>query len=81
MPRSSGRTCAVLGCANSSNKLQLWKRTESEIHKPSLHEECPCLRPYSLHRFPGHAEDQDVRQKWIKKIPITAARYVFWLTV
>ncbi|KAG7464674.1 hypothetical protein MATL_G00167940 [Megalops atlanticus] len=68
MSRKSGRTCAVLSCSNSSGKLQVWKKTVCEVHKPLLHEECPCPRPYSLHRFPGRAEDQDVRQKWIKNI-------------
>lgn len=68
MSRKSGRTCAVNGCTNSSGKLQIWKQTQCEVHKPLLHDQCPCLRPYGLHRFPGRAEDQDVREKWIRNI-------------
>uniref|UniRef100_A0A3B3HPB5 THAP-type domain-containing protein n=1 Tax=Oryzias latipes TaxID=8090 RepID=A0A3B3HPB5_ORYLA len=63
-----GRTCCVFGCFNSSAKIQAWNKTVCEIHKPLLHLDCPCLRPYGLHRFPGRAEDQDVRQKWMKYI-------------
>lgn len=68
MSRKSGRICAVNGCSHSSGKLQIWKQTQCEVHKPLLHDQCPCLRPYGLHRFPGRAEDQDVREKWIRNI-------------
>lgn len=63
-----GRACCVVGCFNNSTKLQTWNKTVCEIHKPLLHIDCPCLRPYGLHRVPGRAEDQDVRQKWMKHI-------------
>ena len=46
---SSGNTCSVINCANNSVKIQLWKKKICEIHKPSLHQACPCLLPYSLH--------------------------------
>ncbi|XP_041661853.1 zinc finger protein 658B-like [Cheilinus undulatus] len=68
MPGRSGRTCAVVGCHNSSGKLQVWKKSECLEHKPLLREDCPCLTPYGLHRFPGRAEDAAVRQQWIKNI-------------
>ena len=63
-----GRTCCVVGCFNNSMKIQAWHKAACEIHKPLLHIDCPCLRPYGLHRFPGRVEDQDVRQKWMKYI-------------
>ncbi|XP_061564966.1 uncharacterized protein LOC133419652 isoform X2 [Cololabis saira] len=68
MSRNSGRTCAVLGCSNSSGKLQIWKKNLCKTHSPLLNEDCACARPYGLHRFPGRAEDQGVRQRWIKNI-------------
>ncbi|KAM6960264.1 uncharacterized protein LKV04_021813 isoform 2-T2 [Tautogolabrus adspersus] len=64
----SGRSCAVIGCFNNSGKIQVWNKTECLEHKPLLHEECPCLRPYGLHRFPGRSKDAAVRQLWIKNI-------------
>uniref|UniRef100_A0A671VQE7 DDE Tnp4 domain-containing protein n=1 Tax=Sparus aurata TaxID=8175 RepID=A0A671VQE7_SPAAU len=63
-----GRTCCVFGCFNNSAKIQAWNKTACEIHKPLLHIDCPCLRPYGLHQFPGRAEDQDVRQKVLFKV-------------
>ncbi|XP_041849919.1 uncharacterized protein LOC121645496 [Melanotaenia boesemani] len=68
MSRRSGRTCAVIGCSNSSGKLQKWNKTECKEHRPLLYENCPCLRPFSLHRFPGRAEHKDVLQKWVENI-------------
>ncbi|XP_048103459.1 uncharacterized protein LOC125297258 isoform X1 [Alosa alosa] len=64
----SGRVCCVLGCSNSSRKIQVWNKTTCEIHPPFLHRDCPCVRPYTLHRFPGRAEEKAVRQKWIINI-------------
>ena len=63
-----GRACCVVGCFNNSTKLEAWNKTVCKIHEPLLHIDCPCLRPYGLHRVPGRAEDQDVRQKWMKHI-------------
>ncbi|XP_041862227.1 uncharacterized protein LOC121653081 [Melanotaenia boesemani] len=65
---SSGNTCSVINCTNSGVKIQIWKKKECEIHKPLQHQECPCLLPYSLHRFPGRSEDREVRQTWVKNI-------------
>lgn len=42
---------AFFGCSSSHGKLQIWKPTKIEAHKPLLHEECPCLRLFTLHRF------------------------------
>ncbi|XP_074545351.1 uncharacterized protein LOC141804665 isoform X2 [Halichoeres trimaculatus] len=68
MPGRSGRTCAVVGCHNSSGKLQILKKSECSKHKPLLWKDCPCLTPFGLHRFPGRAEDAAVRQQWIENI-------------
>ncbi|XP_049912285.1 uncharacterized protein LOC126397490 [Epinephelus moara] len=68
MSRKAGRTCAILSCSNNSGKLQLWNKTICKIHSPLLHADCPCFRPYGLHRLPGRAEDQGVRHRWIKNI-------------
>ncbi|ROL45233.1 hypothetical protein DPX16_17844 [Anabarilius grahami] len=59
-----GRACCVVGCFNNSTKLQAWNKTVCVIHEPLLHIDWP----YGLHRVPGRAEDQDVRQKWMKHI-------------
>ncbi|XP_041930411.1 uncharacterized protein LOC121694347 isoform X4 [Alosa sapidissima] len=64
---SSGKTCSVFNCSNSSNKITIWKKKQCERHKlPRV--DCPCLVPYGLHRFPGRAQDEDIRQKWVKNI-------------
>lgn len=68
MSKKSIKSCADVGCSNSSGKLQIWKQTQCDMHKPLLHEQCPCLRPYSLHAFPGRAQDEGVRQEWIRNI-------------
>lgn len=68
MSKKSIRSCADVGCSNSSGKLEIWKQTQCDMHKPLLHDQCPCLRPYSLHTFPGRAQDQGVRQEWIRNI-------------
>lgn len=47
MPR---RVCCVVGCFNNSTKLQAWNKPVCEIHEPLLHIDCPCSRPYGLHR-------------------------------
>ena len=63
-----GRTCCVFGCSNNSVKIHGWNNEACEIHEPLNHIDCPCLRPYGLHRFPGRAEDKDVRRTWVKNI-------------
>ncbi|XP_076148074.1 uncharacterized protein LOC143132435 isoform X2 [Alosa pseudoharengus] len=64
---SSGKTCSVFNCSNNSNKMTNWKKKQCERHKiPRV--DCPCLVPYGLHRFPGRAQDEDIRQKWVKNI-------------
>lgn len=64
----SGKQCAVIGCYNSSKKMQNWKINPCEIHSPKLHCECVCLQPWKLHRFPGRADDNKSRRKWISNI-------------
>lgn len=39
----SGNTCAVFNYANSSVKINLWKKKECEIHKLPLHKVSPCV--------------------------------------
>ena len=66
----SGRTCTVVKCHSNSKKLQLWKESECDIHKPLLHSDpqCTCERPYSLHRFPGRKDEVEIRRQWVKNI-------------
>ena len=71
--RHSGRTCAVKFCSNSSRNIQIWKKSERQIHKPQAHHECPCPRPYALHRFPGR-ENAEIP---FVNIVNTSARTIF----
>jgi len=63
----SGQTCAVHECYNNWKKLRIWKESECEIHH-SPHAECPCIKPYSLHRFPGRKGEEDKKRQWVKNI-------------
>ncbi|XP_063045607.1 uncharacterized protein LOC134439634 isoform X2 [Engraulis encrasicolus] len=64
----SGTSCAVIGCHNNTKKLKVWKKSVCETHSPQLKEDCPCCKPYGLHRFPGRAVDDGIRKIWIKNI-------------
>ncbi|XP_063057122.1 uncharacterized protein si:ch211-113p18.3 [Engraulis encrasicolus] len=64
----SGLTCAVIGCHNNSRKLKMWKKSVCALHSPQFKEDCPCCVPYGVHRFPGRAEDEDIRKMWIKNV-------------
>lgn len=66
MSEQSVRRSCTVGCSNSSAKLQIWKQTQCDLQK--LHDQSPSLRPHILHTFPERAQDQCVRQEWIKNI-------------
>ncbi|GAB6025320.1 hypothetical protein CHUAL_014022 [Chamberlinius hualienensis] len=76
MLKRGGLQCSVFGCSNSYAKLSKWKNELCEIHKEK-HEDCPCLVPYSLHRFP---KNEELKSQWIAALqrkdfkPGTSAR-------
>ena len=58
--------CAVIGCSNSTKKLQQWKKSVCGEHHQ---ENCPCLpAPYRLFCF--HSENRyiDNRLEWVKRL-------------
>ena len=60
----SGQVCAVRDCTNSRKKLFVWDKTECDVHG-SLHEECKCKRPFTLHKAP---KDEELRRLWVKAL-------------
>lgn len=46
----------------------MWKKSVCALHSPQFKEDCPCCVPYGVHRFPGRAEDEDIRKMWIKNV-------------
>eukprot|EP00057_Strongylocentrotus_purpuratus_P026465 XP_011680939.1 PREDICTED: uncharacterized protein LOC105446175 [Strongylocentrotus purpuratus] len=66
----TGKNCAVVGCTNNSKKLRKWKLLVCEIHSPLTHDECECLQPYQMHRFPNGRYHDSARklQEWLKNI-------------
>ncbi|KAL2099515.1 hypothetical protein ACEWY4_003909 [Coilia grayii] len=49
---SSGSTCSVVGCSNSSNKIRHFMEAECYTHRVKRRE-CLCPPPYSLHFMPA----------------------------
>ncbi|XP_071478839.1 uncharacterized protein [Diadema antillarum] len=66
----SGKNCAVFGCKNSSNKLRKWKLAVCEFHTPLTHDECACVQPYQMHRFPNGVRTESAAKlkEWLKNI-------------
>lgn len=63
--KSGGAHCSVFGCTNNNAKLYKWKKTLCEIHDGEMHTDCPCLVPFSMHKFPAN---EDRRREWISCI-------------
>ncbi|KAH7951916.1 hypothetical protein HPB52_015377 [Rhipicephalus sanguineus] len=38
------------------------------MHAPQLHQECPCPRPFSMHRIPQGEKNKLVRQCWLANL-------------
>lgn len=80
MWKSRGKTCAVIGCTNCDRDLKVWDESPCESHRPHRHKECPCVRPFAMHRFPRNTE---TRLRWIANlqrkdfVPGTSARVSF----
>lgn len=63
--QSSGRHCVVVGCNNNQKRLYQWKNTECVEHDGMRQQDCACMIPYRLHRFPT---DEENRRLWIRSI-------------
>ena len=59
-----GDSCAIVGCANNRKKLFRWRHEVCDKHS-ILHDDCPCLLPFTLHRLPA---DDSQRLRWVKAI-------------
>ncbi|XP_064455350.1 zinc finger protein ZFP2-like isoform X2 [Ornithodoros turicata] len=60
--RSTGAFCACIGCTNSYRKKAEWRSSSCDIHEGTLHADCACLEPFSLHKFP---KDNEQRHMWL----------------
>lgn len=58
--------CAVVGCKNSSYKLDKWKILKCKTHPGKLKQSCQCERPFQLYCFPGEKRYKDKRDKWAR---------------
>ncbi|XP_064478022.1 uncharacterized protein LOC135391625 [Ornithodoros turicata] len=68
MWKSRGKTCSVFACRNCDRDLILWDEAVCQIHEPSLHKDCPCLRPFAMHGFPQGEKNKLVRQRWVSNL-------------
>ena len=64
MPGGKGN-CAVIGCTNSSYRLNKWKKEICVTHNRP-HQLCPCDRPFKLLFFPGKIRYIEQRETWIR---------------
>ena len=60
--------CAVVGCTNSTCRLNVWKKSQCEIHEGMIHKDCPCPPSFRLHTFPSKLRFAAIRDKWIHAI-------------
>ena len=60
--------CAVIGCTNSSYRLDKWKKSVCDIHTGQNHEFCGCELPFRLYCFPGPKRFAEQRERWIRCI-------------
>ncbi|KAH7953898.1 hypothetical protein HPB49_013813 [Dermacentor silvarum] len=63
-----GKRCAVVGCRNCDGDIKVWKESVCKLHPPLLHEDCPCLKPFSMHSFPQGERNKSIRQCWIQNL-------------
>ena len=60
--------CAVVGCQNSTLKIDKWKKEICDIHSKSR-DECQCTpQPFRLFTFPASKTKKEDREKWAKLI-------------
>lgn len=62
--RPAGKTCSVVGCKNCSGDMSVWNHAVCTKHAPLAHMDCPCLVPFSLHRFPS-VKNEERRRQWL----------------
>ena len=63
------RSCAVVGCSNSTNRLKRWKSSLCLVHKTTYgSEQCDCDPPFRLFSFPGAIKDPEHRKQWVEMI-------------
>ncbi|XP_051549979.1 GATA zinc finger domain containing 2Ab isoform X2 [Myxocyprinus asiaticus] len=63
---SSGFTCAVSGCYNSSKKLKNFQENLCIEHQ-KIRNECPCPAPYALHSMP---KNEERKQAWLAALKL-----------
>ncbi|XP_050040973.1 uncharacterized protein [Dermacentor andersoni] len=63
-----GKRCAVVCCRNCDGDIKVWKQSVCKLHPPLLHEDCPCLRPFSMHSFPQGERNKSIRKCWIENL-------------
>ena len=62
-----GRICAVIGCSNSTFKLDKWYSQLCDRHGLK-YGACVCTPPFVPFPFPLQNKDADGRRRWIKAI-------------
>ncbi|XP_040075598.1 uncharacterized protein LOC115331774 [Ixodes scapularis] len=67
-PRPAGKTCSVVACKNCSGDIKVWNHAVCSEHAPLTHMDCPCLVPFSMHRFPNGKQNEDRRRKWLANL-------------
>ena len=70
--------CAVVGCTNSNYRLKKWRKEQCEIHAGSIHQDCPCVQPFWLHKFPSVLKNQESRKEWTRLMKRTNKRNTSW---
>ena len=58
--------CAVIGCSNSTYRLNKWKKSVCEQHAPATKNDCVCAVPFKLFCFPSTLRNSRDRSKWVK---------------
>ena len=56
--------CVIFGCHHNQKKLHDWKKAHCAEHG-LLHEDCPCLQPFSMHCIP---KNEERRLAWTRAI-------------
>ena len=57
--------CAVIGCSNSTYKLNKWKAESCEKHGVKK-KDCDCAAPFKLFCFPSILRNSKQRSKWVE---------------
>lgn len=69
--------CAVVGCFNSSRKIDKWKKETCNEHG-TLQKDCGCNPPFRLFMFPSTLRNGDKRKIWIQKLKRQTAKKTLW---